>query len=218
MHGEIIQAEARGWLAANPAATGSSVITSMPDVSELPALGFEGWRSWFVEAARDVLRWLPPAGVAIFYQSDIRHQGVWIDKSYLLMQAADAERAPLLWHKIVCRKPPGTLAVGRASYSHMLCFGREGQVREQQFGPDVLADAGASPWTRGMGQHACRLACDYLRQVTDTTLVLDPFCGRGSVLGVALEVGFDVIGVELHARRCRAARSVITAAGRAPRR
>ena len=33
---EIIQAEARAWLAAHPAAAGSSVITSLPDVSELP--------------------------------------------------------------------------------------------------------------------------------------------------------------------------------------
>jgi DNA methylase len=209
----IIQAEARAWLAKNPAAAGSSVITSLPDASELRGLGFEGWRAWFVEAARDVLRWLPPAGVAIFYQSDIRHGGVCIDKGYLLMQAAEAERAPLLWHTIVCRKPPGTRATGRASYSRMLCFARDRDpLPGPWLGPDVLAAAGPTQWTRGMGRFACQLACEYLRDQTSTRLVLDPFCGRGSVLAVAAELGFDVIGVELHERRCRAARSLVEAA------
>ena len=212
MRAEIIHAEARAWLAENPATPGSSVITSLPDVSELPALGFDGWRAWFIDAARDVLRWLPPAGVAVFYQSDIQHRGAWIDKGYLLMRAAEAESMPLLWHKIACRKPPGSLAGGRASYSHLLCFAHDGDAPRRPFGPDVLADAGPSPWTRGMGLHACRLACAYLREATTTTRVLDPFCGRGTALAVAVEFGFDVIGVELHASRCRAARSRIGSA------
>jgi hypothetical protein len=208
---QIIQGEARGWLAANPAAIGSSVITSLPDVSELSALGFGGWRTWFIDAGRAVLRWLPPGGVAIFYQSDIRHQGVWIDKSHLLMHAAEAERASLLWHTIVCRKPPGTRSLGRPSYSHLLCFARE-VLPARRPHMDVLADAGPTQWTRGMGLGACRLACEYLRDETETRLVLDPFCGRGSVLAVAVELGFDVIGVDLHAKRCRAARALISAA------
>lgn len=209
---EIIQAEACGWLAANPAAAGSSVVTSLPDLSELSALGFEGWRAWFVAAARDVLRWVPAPGVAIFYQSDIRHEGVWIDKGYLLMQAAQAERSHLVWHKIVCRKPPGTLGLGRPSYSHLLCFAAQLPAAARRLSPDVLPDAGEAQWTRGMGAAAGRLACEYLRDETDTCLVVDPFCGRGSVLAVAAELGFDVLGVELHAKRCRAARTAIARA------
>jgi hypothetical protein len=209
---EIIQAEARGWLASNPAAVGSSVITSLPDLSELSALGFEGWRDWFVAAARDVLRWVPPTGVAIFYQSDIRHEGVWVDKGYLLMEAAQAEGTHLIWHKIVCRKPPGTLGLGRPSYSHLLCFASQLPAATRRLSPDVLPDAGEAQWTRGMGVAAGRLACEYLRDETDTRIVVDPFCGRGSVLAVAAEVGFDVLGVELHAKRCRAARTAISRA------
>ncbi len=215
MRAEIINAEARAWLAANPSSAGSSIVTSLPDRSELPALDFERWRGWFIEAARDVLRWLPHAGVAIFYQSDVLHRGAWIDKSHLLMLAADAEGAALRWHKIVCRKPAGTPAAGRASYSHMLCFARaDDGTAPRPFGPDVLEDAGGSSWTRGMGLHACRLACAYLREATATTQVIDPFCGQGSVLAVAAELGFDVIGVELHARRCRAARARVNAAAK----
>jgi hypothetical protein len=205
----VVQAEALGWLAANPAAAGSSIITSLPDVSELPELGFDGWRTWFADAARAVIRWLPPAGVAIFYQSDIRREGVWIDKSYLVMRAAEQEHAALVWHKIVCRRPPGTIALGRPSYSHMLCLALDPIKLAAHSGPDVLSDAGAMSWSRGMGVAACQLACSYLQRETTTRVVVDPFCGRGSVLAVASAMGFEVIGVDLSRKRCRAARTLI---------
>jgi hypothetical protein len=71
---EVFQAEALGWLASREATPVTSVVTSLPDVSEVPALGFEAWRAWFVEAARAVLRWVPASGVSIFFQSDIRRR------------------------------------------------------------------------------------------------------------------------------------------------
>jgi hypothetical protein len=39
--------------------------------------------------------------------------------------------------------------------------------------------------------------------------VVDPFCGRGTVLAVANAMGFDAIGVDLSAKRCRAARAFV---------
>jgi hypothetical protein len=206
---EVIQAEALSWLRDNPAAGGSSVISSLPDVSELD-LDLEAWREWFVGAARAVIRWLPEAGVAIFFQSDIRHTGVWIDKGYLIMRAAEAERANLIWHKIACRLPPGTASFGRASYSHMLCIARDAPTSVRVALPDVLPDAGAKTWTRGMGAAACELACRYLSAETRTRIVVDPFCGRGSVLATARSHGFEVIGIEISAKRCRAARSLLS--------
>jgi hypothetical protein len=58
-----------------------------------------------------------------------------------------------------------------------------------------------------MGFAAAQLACDYLRDETVTRCVVDPFCGTASVLAVASILGFDVVGVELNAKRCRAART-----------
>jgi hypothetical protein len=169
-------------------------------------MGFDGWRTWFVDAARQVIRWVPADGVAIFFQSDIRHEGAWIDKSYLVMRAAEEERAKLVWHKIVCRKPPGTIAQGRSSYSHMLCVTRGPlTAAPTRPGPDVLADAGAMSWRRAMGEAACRVACRYLRDETSTRLVVDPFCGEGSILAAANAYGFEALGVELSIKRCRRA-------------
>ena len=202
----IVQGDALDWLAAHPAEEGTSVVTSLPDVSEL-ALGFDGWRTWFLDAVRHVIRWVPASGVSIFYQSDIRHRGEWIDKGYLVLRAADEERASIVWHKIVCRKPPGSIALGRPSYSHMICVSRVPRPSIRRPGPDVLPSAGASSWSKAMGREACRVACRFLVEEIGAKTLVDPFCGRGSVLAVAETFGLDTIGIDISAKRCRAARS-----------
>ena len=201
----VIQADATQWLAANPAADHSSVITSLPDACELPHLSLVAWREWFKAAAAQVMRWVPDDGLAIFYQTDVRRDGVWIDKSYLVLAAAEAVGASLVWHKIVCRKPAGTIAYRRSSYAHLLCLAPTQRPAPRKPGPDVLADGGEVHWPRGMGRASCALACRYLREETTTQLVVDPYCGVGSTLDAANAHGFAALGIELSARRCRAA-------------
>lgn len=203
----VVEAEALAWLAENPAQSRTSVVTSLPDVSEV-SLALDEWRAWFVDAARRVIDWVPGDGVGIFYQSDIRHDGEWIDKGYLVMRAAEHAAARVLWHTIACRKPPGTLTQGRASYSHMIAVSRASHPPKRPRA-DVLGDVGEMTWTRAMGVEACRAACAYLKEETDTKTVVDPFCGQGTVLAVANELGFDAIGVDLSAKRCRKARALV---------
>ena len=72
------------------------------------------WRAWLFDAVRrERSRGSPKGASRFFFQSDIRDEGRLIDKGYLVAQGAEGERASTLWHKIVCRKPPGTLAFGR---------------------------------------------------------------------------------------------------------
>ena len=213
----IVQGDGLQWLRDHPAAPGTSAITSLPDLSELPELSYQAWQHWFVAAARAVLGWVPASDMAIFYQSDVLHERAWVSKCHLVMQAAEAEAARLVWHKIVCRRAPGTSTWGRASYSHMLCFTRGEPPPIQAASPDVLPDAGAATWSRGMGLAACEAACRYLQKHTGSRRIVDPFCGRGSVLACANALGFEVIGVELSRKRCRAARAAISAAGEVSR-
>lgn len=203
----VIQAEAVGWLNEHPASTFDSVITSLPDVSELSGLSLDAWREWFVSTVRLILRWIPLESVAIFYQSDIRQGAQWIDKGHCVLSAAEQEGGTLVWHKIVCRRPPGTIAVGRPSYSHMLCIARKLGTLPVRPGPDVLADAGFMSFSRAMGVEACRVACQYLLDETQTKRVVDPFCGQGTVLAVANALGMDALGVELGGKRCKIARN-----------
>jgi hypothetical protein len=203
----VHRADALEWLRAHRAAAGTSVVTSLPDISEL-GLDQAKWQAWFVDAARAVIEWVPDDGVAIFFQSDIVRGGVWIEKSYLVLRAAEAAFAPLVWHKIVCRSPPGTSVRGRASYSHLLCFARRHPPSQGAY-PDVLPDAGFMPSKKAMGVAACRLACGFLRDHTPTRLVVDPFCGQGTLLAVANGFGFDAVGVDRNARCCSAARKLV---------
>lgn len=183
-------------------------MTSLPDVSELPALDFDAWRHWFIDTSRRMLRWTPDDGVTIFFQSDIRRGGTIVDKGYLVSRAAEDEGIDLVFHKVVCRKPPGTIALGRPSWSHMLAFAKKKRPAPQKPGPDVLPSAGLMPWSRAMGADACRVACAYLLAETETRVVVDPFCGRGTVLAVANALGLDALGIELSAKRCKKARAL----------
>lgn len=204
---QIVHGDALAWLDANAAPPNASVITSLPDVSEL-TLDLPGWRAWFIDTARRIVRWTPEGGVSIFFQSDIRMNGALLDKGYLVQRAAEEEGASILWHKIVCRRPPGAIAMGRPSYSHMIGVVRGPIEPQRRPGPDVLPDAGLMPWSRAMGVTACRVACRYLVENTSTRVVVDPFCGKGTVLAVANDMGLDAIGVELSGKRCRAARTL----------
>jgi hypothetical protein len=204
---QVYQADALTWMAEHASPPKTSVITSLPDVSELAGHDLESWKRWFVSAAQRVIRWVDD-GLSIFYQSDIRHEGRWIDKGYLVMCAAEDEGAFLVWHKIVCRRPPLTVAVGRPSYSHMICVSRCSRPLPTRPGPDVLPAAGHMPWSRAMGVRACEVACQFLRDETDTRTVVDPFCGRGTLLAVANDLGFDAIGVDIGGKRCRIARNL----------
>lgn len=201
-------ADALEWLSAQPPLAGCSLITSLPDAVELPQLAREAWPAWFTSTARLCLSRTPPDGVTIFYQSDVKRQGLWIDKAYLVQRAAEEEGASLLFHKIVCRKPAGTVTHGRAAYGHLLCFSKTLRVDLARSTADVLPDAGHMTWVRAIGLEACKAACRFVLEETQTRTVVDPFCGVGTILAVANQLGLDAVGVELNQKRARKARSL----------
>lgn len=201
-------ADALEWLRDSAAFAGCSFFTSLPDASELPGHSHLKWRAFFEAAAELVLRRTPDDGVALFYQSDVRHEGAWVDKAYLVQRAAEAAGAALLFHKIACRKPAGTVTFGRASYSHLLAFSRGVRPDPSRATPDVLPDAGEMTWVRAIGLDACRLGCRFILEHTATRTVIDPFCGVGTVLAVANELGLDAVGVELNRKRAGRARAL----------
>jgi hypothetical protein len=207
----VHHAEAIAWLRARGRLDGCSVVTSLPDVSEIPALDLAAWTRWFEDAAALVVGAVPDEGVAIFFQSDIKRAGAWIDKGALVQRAADAAGTRLLFHKIVCRKPPGAVTFGRASYSHLLGYSRGARPRPERATADVLPDAGFQPGTKSMGAKACLDACRFVLRETPTRTIVDPFCGYGTALAVANALGLNAIGVDLSARMCKKARGLALA-------
>jgi hypothetical protein len=200
------------WLAAaTPLPVDHALVTSLPDLSELPTLGFDGWRAWFVETAARACAAVADDAVAIFFQSDIKHDGRWVDKAYLVQRGAEAAGVGLLWHKVVCRAPAGTTTFGRPAYAHLLCFSRARRLPPGRSSPDVLPRLGEMPWSRAMGADVCDAVAGFLRAETACTTVVDPFCGFGTMLAVANTHGLDAIGVELS--RKRAARAMALSLG-----
>lgn len=203
---EVIHGDAVEWLAAHENLPGCSVIASLPDVSEL-GISLERWREFFLAAARAALLASADDGLCVFAQTDNKHAGRWISKAGLVLRVADELGVPLVFHKIVCRRPPGTAIHGRPGYSHLLAFSRRAVDDLDRPTPDVLPDLGEMPWSHSIGTRAAAAAVDAVRRLAPaTTRIVVPCCGIGTILAVANARGFDVVGIERNRKRAEAAR------------
>ncbi|WAS96982.1 SAM-dependent methyltransferase [Nannocystis punicea] len=204
---EVVHGDALAWLVERPGLQDSSVIATMPDVSEL-GVSLDRWREFFLSAARAVLLAAPDDGLAVFIQTDNKHEGRWVSKAGLVLRVADELDVPLLFHKIVCRRPPGSLIHGRPGYSHILAFSRRARDDADRPTPDVLPDLGAMPWSHSIGTRAAEAAVTAVRRLSPaTTQIVVPFCGLGTILAVANGHGFDAVGIERNRKRADAART-----------
>ncbi len=204
---DVICADAVAWLKERGPLEGCAAVTSLPDVSEL-GLDLSSWRAWFLDAVRLVIDVVPAASAAVFFQTDIKREGRLVDKGALVVRAAEDAGAQVLFHKVVCRRPPGTLTYGRPAYTHLVAVSREARAPAVLPFPDVIVDAGRLAWTRAMGMRGCAEAVRFVHEHAGARVVLDPFCGVGTVLAVANALGLDAVGVERSRRRCARARAL----------
>lgn len=201
-------ADGIGWLRDTPLPDHHAILTSLPDGSELKRLSFDEWQRWFVDAATLVVRATPARSAAIFYQTDVKRDGRWIDKAFLVQQGALAAGVPLVFHKIVCRAPAGTTTHARPGFAHLLCYARELRDDDERATPDVLPRLGAMTWPRAIGLDAAHFAVEWLRDHANARTIVDPFCGIGTTLAVANRLGLGAIGVEINPGRSQRARTL----------
>ena len=207
---DVVCADAIPWMRERGAIEGAAAVTSLPDVSEV-GMTLPLWREWFLGAARLVIDAVAADSAAVFFQSDIKRDGVWIDKGALITQAAEDAGARILFHKIVCRRPPGMLTYGRPGFTHMIAVSRAMICPDVLPIPDVIVDAGRQPWVRAMGVRAAAHAVTFARDQVGAKTVFDPFCGVGTVLAVANVLGLDALGVEKARKRAEQARELTIA-------
>ncbi len=199
--------DALQWLQEN-SLTNCSLMASLPDISEFPKYNLQEWKEWFTATAEIILKATPPDGVTVFYQTDIKVDGTWVDKSYLCQKAAEKVNHSLLWHKIICRSPAGMATFGRPAYSHILCFSQNVKVDMAKSTPDVLPQMGDKTWERGMGMEACQMIAKFIRTQTTSKTLVHPFCGEGGMLAVANKEGLSAIGIERSPKRAEKARII----------
>jgi hypothetical protein len=203
------------WLRTARLGPEHAIVTSVPDLSEMQPLSLQGWRERAIEITAMACSKVAPESVVVMYQTDIKIEGRTISKCALAHRGAEDAGAHCLWHKIVCRTQPGNITFGRPSYGHWLAFSTGLQLPDEASTPDVLPDLGVMTWARAMPMTAAIATCRFLKQHTNCSVVVDPFCGHGTILAVANEHGLDAVGVELSAKRARKARRLTTRDGAA---
>ncbi len=207
---EIINSDAISWLTefSNLENKNISFVTSLPDYSEFPGKTLKEWQEWFINTAQLIINKTPKSGVTIFYQSDIKHEGRWIDKAFLCQKAAEKEQSFLLWHKVISRVPIGTTTYKRPSYSHILCFSKELKLAFSDSTPDILDHIGNQSWKRGMGFNACMIIAKFIKDQVSSQVIINPFCGHGSMLAIANYFQLDAIGIERSKKRASEAQNL----------
>jgi hypothetical protein len=178
-----------------------SYVASMPDYSEFPNYKIEEWKNWFEDCAKKIIESTADNEFSIFYQSDLKKDGVWFDKSFLIMKAAEKSNSQLLWHKIICRVPPGKVTFGRPAYSHILCFSKKFKLDPSHSTADVIPHVGDKTWERGMGLEACIILAEFIKKHSASKKVVNLFCGMGSFVSVADAYELEVIGIERSKKR-----------------
>jgi hypothetical protein len=208
MEREVFVADVKDWLDDYPIKEQSSLVASLPDISEFPGWELERWKEWFLETVKQILEATPAMGVTIFYQSDIKLDGLWIDKSFLCQKAAEELGINMLWHKIACRVAPGKTTYGRPSYTHVLCFSKDLRAQDGLSTPDVLPLMGDKTWERGMGLEVCLMIAKFIKEQTSSSTLIHLFCGHGSMLAAANRLKLKAIGVERSPKRAEKARQL----------
>lgn len=204
-------ADAIEWLRSQEELKGCSLVGSLPDISEFPGYSLADWKKWFTDTASLILSKTPPEGISFFFQSDIKVENVWVDKAFLVQKAAEELGHDLLFHKIVCRYPVGTITMGRPAYSHVLAFSKTVRPDNGRWAADVLPDTGEKTWERGMGLEVALMISKFNLTHATTKTIVNPFCGQGSMLAAANHLGLGAIGIERSTKRAEAARSLSVA-------
>ena len=199
--------DAIAWLEQAALTAEQAIVTSMPDSSEL-RMDVAKWSQWFTSTARLICERVADDAVAIFFQTDVKLDGRWIDKAFLVQLGAQQAGTHLLWHKVVCRAPAGINTRARPAYAHLLCFSRNLRLDPKLGSADVLPALGEMTWPRAMGIAACEASAQFLLAHTQCRTVIDPFCGVGTMLAVANAYELDAIGIELSAKRAEQARTL----------
>lgn len=201
-------ADAIEWLKSQQILHGSSLVGSLPDISEFPGWSLADWKKWFTDTARLILSKTPPEGITFFFQSDIKVENLWVDKAFLVQKAAEELGHNQLFHKIVCRYPVGTITMGRPAYSHILAFSQNVKPDLNKSSADVMPDTGEKTWARGMGLEVSLMIAKYVQDQATTKTIVSPFCGQGSMLAAANHFGLSAVGIERSPKRAEAARQL----------
>jgi 2-polyprenyl-3-methyl-5-hydroxy-6-metoxy-1,4-benzoquinol methylase len=136
-----------------------------------------------------------------FFQTDRKANGVLYSKIMFLFDAATWARKNILWHKIVLSQKLQTVSLFRPGFSHLVAFGSN--CKSGRATPDVFY-GGEKIYENGIGLNAARRAIEFASKWP----VVDPFCGRGTIVAVASLMGLDATGIDIDPKQIEAAQTL----------
>ncbi|GAA4680177.1 hypothetical protein [Nocardioides nanhaiensis] len=181
----------------------ASVFTSLPDAAEM---GLEGpaWAAWFAQAARLTVEAVTPKGYAIFYQTDRRADGRLRSKAGLVIEAAQAVGASVVWHKIAVATEGTSLF--RPAFTHLLAVSVRGKSAKPT--PDVFP-IGPKVYPNATDEASLDVGLGFLAG-KGVGWIADPFCGRGSIArAAASRYGMGSLSVDVDPGQVDAARALL---------
>jgi DNA methylase len=196
----VINADATDFL--RDAKSFPAVVTSLPDAEETN-MELPKWREWFIGCVKTIAA--KTDTYAIFYQTDRKADGVLHSKAALVFKAAELAGANVVWHKIVLRRQPGGIDLFRPGFTHLICLSKKGKSGKAT--ADVF-ERGKMIYDNSMGLNAARVALGFIKDVGKTLLIVDPFCGRGTILAAAEKMGMDSVGVDIDEQQCQHAQTL----------
>lgn len=217
---EVKVADAVKWLVESNEPFHGSVFTGIPDLYDV--YGFrstqevginqraDDYKEWFNQVAEAIFRRLPPGQCALFSQTDgkiLDTEGrviCWLDKSVLLSNAATKYGCTLLWHKIAI-DTSAEISSHRPCYTHLLAFGNQFTYHTRHFRTPDVFNRGQMTWEKATGINVCIIGISFLHYVVHTPVVINPFCGRGTILAIANCFGLSALGVEIATKRAKRA-------------
>lgn len=112
-----------------------------------------------------------------------------------------------MWHKIELRRAVGKVDLFRPGYRHVLAFG-DGRCRIGKRRPDVFSE-GSVLYKNGNGIASAFEAVRLARLNNPGATIVDPFCGRGTVIKVAQDEDMNALGIDIDERQCEIARVLL---------
>lgn len=188
--------DAHNWLSKNKNV--KAMITSLPDMEEV-CMGEKDWEDWIKKTCKLIINSLDDDGIVIFYQTDRKYNGQVIDKKTLISKEFIELDYKNIFNKIVLKQKPNTVNLFRPTFTNL--FGFSKKITSGKATPDVI-DCGKMVYKNAMGLNACKTAIDFINTKININTIVDPFCGQGSVLKIANNMGFNSLGIEILKEQC----------------
>lgn len=202
----ILCEDALVYLNKQPNNSISNVVTGIPDYNEMNLKTIDEYLNFFETVSDLIFKKTDPFGIIIFIQTDRKYNKQWYDKSTILNNIATKNNFKLLWHKIILKRPVGSVHLQRPTYSHFLAYSKFAGPSNNI--PDVIT-GGNTVYSNATPVNAAKIAVEFVKQHTKSNKELtDPFVGRGTITSIAEQLGMDSIGVDISETQCEYARKL----------